>query len=248
MRKSFFLSLIVLVVLAAFGSGLVSAQDKTPIEFGQWVEGTLTNSEYEIKYTFQGTKGQIILVEMMPKPGTYDLDPAVILRDSDGDVLGQSDDFNYPLSLVVAELTSDEEYTLLATRSSGSTGSTEGDYWVRVSAVEPLKAGDKIDATITSDSEKETPNVYVIRPESNATIKLGFSQQVSDLFAGLDLSMWENDTYPTTIFSMDNTAKVGSATFSIDLEAGNFYILTVNRSTSSYFSDTPESTVTVTLN
>src|SRR5574337_1217495 len=119
MRKVFIVGFILLTLLSVLGISAVAAQDKTPIEFGQWVEGTLSDATYEAKYTFSGTKGQIILVEMIPKPGTYDLDPALVLRNSDGDIIGQNDDFSYPLSVVVAELASDDTFTVLATRSGG---------------------------------------------------------------------------------------------------------------------------------
>jgi hypothetical protein len=248
MRKILAVGLLALLMLTALGVSAVGAQDKTPIEMGQWVEGTLSNDTYEVKYTFSGTQGQVILVEMIPKPGTYDLDPAVVLRTSDGDILGQNDDFNYPLSVVVAELPTDDTYTVLATRSGGKSGDSEGDYWVRTSAVDPLTSGTKMEVTLTSDSEKETPNVFVLFPNANGSIKVGFSQQVGDLYASLEIDQWVDDSYPTALLSLNDTSKVSAATFSVELEAGNFYILTVNRAFGSFVFDTVEATVTITVN
>lgn len=248
MRKVMILSLLVAVLLAAFGASVVAAQDKTPIEFGQWVEGTLSNDTYETKYTFSGSKGQIILLEMIPKPGTYDLDPAVVLRNSDGDILGQNDDFSYPLSVVVATLPSDGDYTVLATRSGGKGGSSEGDFWLRASVVEPLSGGTKTDVTITSDSEKDTPTVFVLAPESDGAIKVGFSQQIGDLYASLDIAEWVDDSYPTSIMSLSDTSKVSAATFSVELEGGKLYVMTVKRAFGSFVFDTKDATVTITVN
>ncbi|MBL8165658.1 MAG: hypothetical protein JNJ61_26980 [Anaerolineae bacterium] len=248
MRK---MSLVALLALAlvVLSAGVIAAQDKIPLEFGQYVEGELTNSAYEVKYTFSGKAGQVVAVEMLPKPGTYDLDPAVILRDSDGDVLGQNDDWDYPLSLVVAELPADEEYTILATRNGGSTGSTEGAYWIRATLVEPVESGAKLEATIVSDFEKEVPNIFVLRPTETGDVKLGFSQEVSELFAAIDLALWENDSYGgATVMSMDDTAKVSNATFTVSLEAGQIYVLTVKRAFGSYVFDDMQSTVTITIN
>lgn len=247
MRKSTLLGLLMLVLVAAFGVSAVAAQDTTPIELGTWVEGELTNATYEVKYSFEGKAGQIVLVEMLPKPGTYDLDPALILRDSDGDILGQDDDFSYPVSVVAAELGADENFVVLATRSGGSTGSTEGAYWIRVSVVEPLTAGSKVEATLTTDSENETPNLFVIRPEESGEVKIGFSQEPSELYASVELSQWISDTYPTTVFSLDDTAKVTNASVSVELEAGQIYILNVSRSFGAFSFDDAELVVTVSI-
>jgi hypothetical protein len=244
----FFVVLLALA-LVVLGAGVIAAQDKTPIEFGQYVEGELTNSAYEVKYSFSGKAGQVVAVEMLPKPGTYDLDPALILRDSDGDILGQNDDWDYPLSLVVAELPADEEYTILATRSGGSTGSSEGAYWIRATLVEPVESGAKLEATIVSDFEKEVPNIFVLRPSETGDVKLGFSQEVGELFAAIDLALWENDSYGgATVMSMDDTAKVSNATFTVSLEAGQIYVLSVRRAFGSYVFDDAQSTVTITVN
>lgn len=248
MRKILLVGLMVALVLSALGISAVAAQDKTPLEFGQWVEGTLSNDTYEAKYTFSGTKGQIVLLEMIPKPGTYDLDPMLVLRNSDGDIVGQNDDFSYPLSVVVAQLPADGNYTVLATRSGGKGGSSEGDYWLRGTNAEPLAAGAKMDITLTSDSEKDTPNVFVLFPDKDTSVKIGFSQKVGDLYASLDIGLWVDDSYPTSVMSLSDTTKVSAATFSVELQAGNFYIMTVKRAFGSFVFDTVESTVTITVN
>ncbi|MEZ4669467.1 MAG: hypothetical protein R3E39_16290 [Anaerolineae bacterium] len=248
MRKTLLFTLMAAVLLSLLGMSMVAAQDKTPITFGEYVEGSITNKDYEFKYTFEGEKGQIVAVEMLPTPGTYDLDPYIILRDSDGDVLAENDDFGYPLSLVVAELPANETYTILATRSSGSTGTSEGSYWLKASLVEPVTSGAKIEATIVSDSEKATPNYYIMRPESSGPLTVGFSQDISDLFASVKVSTW-NTSYggEDTIAELDNTAKVTNASFTVDLDGGTFYVLRVDRAFGSYSFVVDEATVKVTL-
>lgn len=248
MRKMSFVALLALSLII-LSAGSIAAQDKIPIEFGQYIEGELTNSAYEVKYTFEGKAGQVVAVEMLPKPGTYDLDPALILRDSDGDILGQNDDWDYPLSLVVAELPADEQYTILATRSGGSTGSSQGTYWIRAMLVEPVESGAKLEATIVSDYDKEVPNIFVLRPTETGDVKIGFSQEVGELFAAIELALWKNNSYGgDTVMSLDNTAKVSSATFTVGLEAGQIYVLTVRRAFGSYVFGSEESIVTITVN
>lgn len=246
MRKTLIMSMLLVVIMGVFGIGMAAAQDKIAIEPGQYVEGELTNSAYEVKYTFEGKAGQLVMVEMLPKPGTYDLDPAVILRDSDGDILGQNDDWAYPLSLVVVELSSDEEYTILATRNGGSTGSSEGAYWIRLTFVEALTSGSKVEATLTSDSEKETPNLYVVRPTESGPVTFTLSQEPGDLYAALELAKWEDDSYGgTTAFELSDSATLTKASFTVNLEADTIYVLNVSRSFSAYSFDPVEATVTV---
>jgi hypothetical protein len=213
------------------------------------MEGELTNAAHEAKYSFTGKAGQIVMVEMIPKPGTYDLDPLVVLRDSDGDILGQSDDFSYPLSLVVVELPSDEEYVILASRSGGETGSSEGAYWVRVSEVQPVEKGATLEATISSNTEKNLPNAFVLHPAENTSYKIGFSQKLGELFGNLKIIQWDGSDYGgATVLSMDDTAKVSEATFTVDLEGGQFYVLMVQQAFSSFVFDDLEATITVTVN
>lgn len=245
MRK-LLLSALLIGVLLVMGLGAVAAQsDRTPIELGKWVEGKLTNNEYELKYTFDGKEGDIVLVEMQPKPGTYDLDPYIVLRDSDGDILGQNDDFGYPLSVVVAELSADEQYVVLATRSGGSTGSSEGEFWLRVSVVDLVESGSDLEATITSNSDEDIPTVFVMRPEEKGEFTITFSQEVSELFAALRLSPWIDDSYENALLSMDSTAGVSKATFTVELDGGQFYILRVSRAFGSFVFDEMENTVKI---
>ncbi len=245
MRKVLWLVLIATVV---FGATVVAAQDKTPIDLDTWTEGELTNNEYEAKYTFSGTAGQVVLVEMMPKPGTFDLDPALVLRDSDGDVLGQNDDFSYPLSVVVAELPADEDYTVLATRAGGSTGSSEGAYWLRVSVVEPVEKGAQLEATLNSNSEKSVPSVFVISPPENSSYKIGFSQEIGELTASVRVIQWDGSDYGgSNVISMDDTSKVSEATFTVQLDSGSFYVIVVREGFSFIF-DEVEATVNITVN
>ena len=40
------------------------AQDATPIQYGEIVNGEITEDEYEIAYNFSGTQGDIVVIEM----------------------------------------------------------------------------------------------------------------------------------------------------------------------------------------
>lgn len=68
MRKTVVFTLMAAALLMVMGISVATAQDKTPIEFGKYVEGEITNKDYEFKYTFEGEKGQLVSVEMLPTP------------------------------------------------------------------------------------------------------------------------------------------------------------------------------------
>ncbi|MBN8620589.1 MAG: hypothetical protein J0L63_16875, partial [Anaerolineae bacterium] len=71
-------------------------------------------------------------------------------------------------------------------------------------------------------------------------------QEVGDLFGSLEVSGW--DEYGKVTFAnLDNTAKVSTATITLDLEAGEFYVLNVARSFGSYVFDEVEAVITLTV-
>jgi hypothetical protein len=240
---------MLLMGLLVLGAQAVAAQDDvTAIQVGSdWVEGSLDNDEFELKFGFEGNEGDIVIVEMIPVPGTFDLDPMVTLRDGDGDILGTNDDFGYPISVVVAELPASESYVILASRAGGADGSSEGDFWIRVRTVDLVESGDTLEATITSVSEDEVPNMFVMRPEEDGEYTFTFSQEISELYASFRVSSWENDDWETLVASLDNTAAVSSASLTVELEEGTFYIVRVDRSFGSFVFDEMEATVTVSV-
>lgn len=248
MRKTFLLTLMTVALLMLVSMSVATAQDKTPIDLGKFVEGEISNKEYEIKYTFKGEKGEIVSVQMLPAAGTYDLDPYLILRDSDGDILAENDDFGYPMALVVVELPANETYTILATRNGGSTGESVGGFRIRVDKVEPVTSGAKLEATILSDSEKEVPNFFILHPAKSGSVTIGFSQDVNELFGSLKVSTWNVDYGGEEIIAeLGNTAKISRANLTVDLESDRFYVIRVERSYSSYAYDIDEATILVTV-
>jgi hypothetical protein len=247
MRK-LLLSMLLMGLLVMGVQAAAAQDDVIAIEVGsEWVEGSLDNDEFEFKFGFEGNEGDIVIVEMIPVPGTFDLDPMVTLRDSDGDVLGVNDDFGYPISVVVAELPASENYVILAGRAGGADGSSEGDFWLRVRTVDLVESGDTLEATITSVSEDEVPNMFVMRPESDTEYTFTFSQEISELFASFRVSSWENDSWESSVVDLQNTSALSSASLTVELEGDTFYIVRVDRAFGSFVFDEMEATVTVSV-
>jgi hypothetical protein len=228
---------LVLILLALAISSVAVAQDKIPIELGTWVKGEVTNDNYETKYTFSGTQGQLIMVAMMPEFDTGVPDPYLILRNSDGDIIAQNDDINRAYSLVVAELPIDDTFTVVATRSRGANGEGEGGYWLEVSEVQPLAAGDKTTVSIVSADEKSFPRFFVLRPDSSGVVKFGFNEASNGQYPMIVLMRWYDDGYPDFLITADNMNGIDSLAFSAELQADTFYILEIDPTYVFYGSD-----------
>ncbi|HEX2905498.1 MAG TPA: hypothetical protein VHO69_01460 [Phototrophicaceae bacterium] len=237
MRK--FIIVLILLVLTA---GTTLAQDATPLEFDTLIEGELDNSTFEIEYVFEGAAGEFVLIEMLPAPGTYDLDPALVLLDADGEQIANSDSFDGWDALVVAELPDDGEYTVLATRSGGTTGDTEGDYVLRARFVEPLTSGTSFEATIYSDMGKAIPERAILYPQEDGAMQITFNQEVGELFASLKFFDWQTGDEGSTLFSLDNSSGLGRATFALPVESETFYVLSVDKALFSFSFGKDEST------
>jgi len=245
--------LIVCVLAAGPVVGSVAAQGATPIELGQWVEGALTDESFENLFTFTASAGDLIMVEMTQKPGTFDLDPFIILLDSQNRTVAENDDFEYPFALVLADITANGDYTIVATRTDGRTGDSQGEYVLRATRVEPLTAGAKVEVKLNDDSVDDVNDLsqhFVLAPAENGPVQIGFRQEIGELFGSVALLEYDpTSVYSgSTIMGIDNSARISSASFTLELEGGKFYVLSVGKSFYSFSFDNPEATVTVTIN
>jgi hypothetical protein len=234
--------LLLLFILSV--CGMADAQDKIPLEFGQWVSGEITGDQYETKYTFSGKTGQLVMGVMMADPDDSSLDAFLILRNSDGDVLGQNDDVLDGASLVVAKLPADGDYTLVATRYDGKNGDSEGKYEVRVDTVEPLTAGTKMTVSVNSPEEKRYPSFFMVAPESNESTRFVFSVPAGSRYPQLALFKWVDDNYPDIVLWAEYTNYVSNLAFNAELEADNFYVLMVDPIPVFYGNDEDNTTLT----
>ncbi|MBN1201068.1 MAG: PPC domain-containing protein [Anaerolineae bacterium] len=235
-------ALVAVLALPLVVTSVAEAQGGEALELGQWVEGELTEAEYEVFYTFEGTAGTVLVFEMYAT--TYDLDPVLILRDPSGVAIAQNDDFSGLDSMLILELPADGEYTILATRSGGSTGSSFGPYRLRASEASVLEVGGSVEATVYADYEKDMPNLFVVKPEATGTYAFSFEQPEGDLRAMFRLSNAEDDML---VFELTETAGVRTGTLNTDLEGGMVYVLTVRQSFMSFVMEDISIQVTVSL-
>lgn len=193
MRKHFGFILGAAMMMSVVGFGAVAAQEKVALELGEFVNGEITEKVNEVWYSFTGTAGDIITLEVLPDPEAPDLDPTVELRNADGETIALNDDFSYPLALAIAELPADGDYIAVVGRAGGEEGSSLGGYSLRVSATELVGSGSTVNAEVSSDFDA-APQIYVMRPEADGPVELTFSQEIGENYAGIRLLEWSSDS------------------------------------------------------
>jgi len=255
------LSLILVLMISLAGGSLVSAQGGGTLELDQWIEGELSTSDCVHTYTFQGAAGQLMLIEGLARPGTYDLDPAVVLADSAGNVVASNDDGMGLNALIALELPAEDEYSVtiipggLYLMQNDTTAplsnwaldcspdDSYGAYSLRVRAVEPMVPGSSAEAAVYSVAEKDLPNIFVFRPDSSVTWGISFTQPESELHAQFQMTkMPEGDM----VFDLGETNGLRSGTLNVALEGGAVYVLVVNQSFFSFVFD--DMSIPITIN
>ena len=105
------------------------------IAYGDSVNGTISGANYEIRYTFEGNRGDAITIDMEAKGGS--LDPYLILLDTQGQELATNDDrtaITRDSQITVSSLPATGTYMIVATRFNGETGSTSGSFELQLSS------------------------------------------------------------------------------------------------------------------
>ncbi len=112
MRKLLVLILLLLLTLP------VLAQDGESINFGDRVEGELTESATESLYTFEGEQGQLVTITLL----SDQFDAFLRLRDAEGSEVASNDDGAGSLNSRIGPfpLPANGDYTIVATSLSGS--------------------------------------------------------------------------------------------------------------------------------
>lgn len=148
MKRLFLLLVVGLVMLV--GVLPVAGQDSTVIEYGQVVSGEITDSAFEVTYTFTGQAGDIVLITMEAVDTMSDMDyPSVLLLDGENTVLATHDDL-WDARIVVT-LPDDGEYIVLATRRDGRGGDSVGEYNLKLTHLPVLTSGEVMTGKASSN-------------------------------------------------------------------------------------------------
>jgi hypothetical protein len=148
---------ILSALLTAIPLLVIQAQDGNPIEYGQIVEGEITNREFEIPYLFAGSAGDTIIITMRAVDTLGDLNtPQIVLINEDNDVIAYtSDQFTINDTLLATQLPEDGEYTILATRADGRSGDSVGEFALELVKPQLIETGKSITGEITSEGNDQ---------------------------------------------------------------------------------------------
>ncbi len=192
MRKAlFFITLLLLISSypSAYGDSYRQQGDQLP--FGETVTGEITNEEFRQLYTFSGNEGQVIAIRMTRVEG--DLDPVVLLMNTNGVVLSYSDDEDEGRNALISSqrLPTNGTYVVIATRFGHEHGSTTGTYEIRMDSLgatassgSSLNLGTSIVGEITNERHEV---IYTFEAERGQVINIYMKRTSGNLDPLLDL-------------------------------------------------------------
>lgn len=169
MHKMIFIRFTWIAVLL-FSAVVVNAQDTaTPLEFGELVEGEITNEQFEVRYSFAGRSGDIIVIEMRAVDTLGDLDePAILLLDEKGSIVDDTlDTSSFNRAILVTTLPDTATYTVIASRKGGRSGESVGEYTLEMILPRIIRNGDKVNDSATNDGRTR---YYVLMLEEAASL------------------------------------------------------------------------------
>ncbi|MFN8372428.1 MAG: pre-peptidase C-terminal domain-containing protein [Anaerolineae bacterium] len=117
-------------------SGNNDNADIVTIEYGDTVEGEITDDTVYVYYSFEGSEGDVVTITLVDTSRSGDLDPYVGLVDENGDVIAENDDAersarlpdSYDSQITEFELPDDGTYVIIATRYGFEDGTGEGEF------------------------------------------------------------------------------------------------------------------------
>jgi hypothetical protein len=207
------------------------AQD-TALEFGAPVTGEISDREFEFEYSFTGSEGQIISLEMSPGENS-ELDPEVYLYSTDNELLAANDDFSYPTARIYYMLPADGEYLIVATRNEGRSGTTTGEFVLDVSVIEAVAPGSTVEAVYSTDFFTATPTVYLLAPIEDQTVTLTYSQDLEEVYGSIrvqgvpDWSIDPEYGFYEDFLYISNTAISTQGSVTLNLTGGRLYLVRV---------------------
>ena len=160
----------------------VSSASGSALRYGDSVINTIDSLQHQFFYTFRAQRGDLVTARMQRASGN--LDPYLILTDSDGMVIAQNDDLPGSGSLDAAIegvlIREDGIYVLAAGRFGGAAGTTSGAFVLTLESAVQSGLGTRFDAAI--------PIAYgaVIEGEITSTVSAlyyTFEGQAGDVIA-----------------------------------------------------------------
>jgi len=181
-RHGYFLWVIGLVCFALVTT--VRAQGNPNINYGQTLSGKITDDAFRAVYTFQGSRGEIVNIQVQRTQGN--LDPLVVLMDAQNTIVARSDSTGLNAILTLNNITLPQSgvYYLVVTRFGQDRGMTTGSYSLTLQRVGiatdprieaggaiPIKYGDNVVREVGDQAYEQLYTFGALRGDL-VTIKL----------------------------------------------------------------------------
>ena len=188
----------VLSVEEAENSGTGSSRlAPLPIDYGQSIRSTLTNTQYEHFYSFEAQENHLITINMA-RGGSGDLDSFLILADAKFTPLTDDDDSGSEFQdsrIADFRIPAAGRYHIIATRFERSQGATAGEYALRLDIADDplvdipegtvsLSYGSTITGKISADNEQD---LYVFYGRQGEVVNISMTRLDGNLDAYLQL-------------------------------------------------------------
>lgn len=122
------------------------------IEYGQTVNGNISDKDFEVKYDFNAKKGEVFVIEMKTKDRSTLAKPQIIIVASNGDVIADaSSNVALGSAYLVGQKMVDDTVTIIATRKDGRSGDGIGDFTLNLISPTLLNVDVPIKETIINN-------------------------------------------------------------------------------------------------
>ncbi len=230
MKKLLVLAFIVLVAVLP----TVSAQQDPVIGYGESVSGTTTSPTEEVRYTFTGKEGDVVVILFGDLNYEGELSGAkVALQDASGSELLLTEGFSNVT--LIFEVPSAGDYTIVGTAE------TPGLWTLSLLQPPVLESGSKLDDSVTS----EETDYYVIKNDQPFT--LTYSRTGGDYNPEVNVQIMSEFGFGLTpVASLTGTQMTGGV---LEVEPGEtgLYLVTVQRALFDFSFDSTSADYTLTF-
>jgi hypothetical protein len=222
MRK---LTILFMFLLLSFAVHAQEGEDT--LTYGDSVTGEITNRNFEVEYSFQGSGGEVVIVELVPDEAFEGLSqPSLLILNAEFDVLSTVDAYG-SAAVLAYEVPQDGQYFILATRKDGRGGESEGGYTLNLTLVPMLHPGEVIEGRATN----EQPGYYGVK--TNTDFDVFYRRGDGDFYPAISINVLEegflSDDNLESIATLEGESlKRGSLGVGLVGAGETLFIVTVN--------------------
>ncbi len=189
--------LMLILVMVFCWSALALTQDAGAIAYGDIVEGEISVKHYEAFYRFEGEAGDVVRVGMTPasEPSGWShwYHPALLLLNSDGDVIAEL--HSYDSAAIIQVLPITDMYQIIATGWYGRTTDQVGAFELTLEKLADLRPGEAMEFMASSDKSQH----YVVKADRDFSIAYVLTD--GEFRPEVSVGLIADDPYQCTIYS-----------------------------------------------